>query len=438
VAAGHSLDVDPAGWQTGLEELLGRVAGRFGRVEPRRRAKAFVYGLLADLPRKNCWTIAEHAGDPNPDGMQHLLGRAVWDHDGVRDDLRDYVTEALGDPEAVLVIDESGDLKKGTRTVGVQRQYTGTAGRIENAQVGVYLVYASDAGHAMIDRELYVPRDWIKDPDRCRAAGIPQEVGFATKPALAKAMLCRALDAGVPAAWVTGDEVYGADPDLRSELETRGVGYVLAVACDHRVRAGGDSYRADALLRRVPARAWQCVSAGRGAKGHRLYDWAFVRLDDRASPAGGQAGQHWLLIRRNPKTGELAFYRCWTPRPVLLATLVRVAGRRWTIEERFQTGKGLVGLDQHQVRRWRSWYRWTTLAILAHAFLVVAALASQARRPPSAGLISLTCNEVQHLFAALVTRPAGDLGHRLRWSLWRRRHQARARTCHYRRQATRP
>jgi SRSO17 transposase len=274
VAAGHSLDVDPAGWQTGLEGLLGRVAGRFGRVEPRRRAKAFVYGLLADLPRKNCWTIAEHAGDPNPNGMQHLLGRAVWDHDGVRDDLRDYVTEALGDPEAVLVIDETGDLKKGSQSVGVQRQYTGTAGRIENAQVGVFLVYASDAGHAMIDRELYVPRGWIEDPDRCRAAGIPQEVGFATKPALAKAMLCRALDAGVPAAWVTGDEVYGADPELRSELEARGVGYVLAVACDHRVRAGGDSYRADALLRRVPARAWQCVSAGRGAKGHRLYDWA--------------------------------------------------------------------------------------------------------------------------------------------------------------------
>ena len=438
MAAGHSLDVDPAGWQTGLEGLLGRVAGRFGRVEPRRRAKAFVYGLLADLPRKNCWTIAEHAGDPNPDGMQHLLGRAVWDHDGVRDDLRDYVTEALGDPEAVLVIDETGDLKKGSQSVGVQRQYTGTAGRIENAQVGVFLVYASDAGHAMIDRELYVPRGWIEDPDRCRAAGIPQEVGFATKPALAKAMLGRALDAGVPAAWVTGDEVYGADPDLRSELETRGVGYVLAVACDHRVRAGGDSYRADALLRRVPARAWQCVSAGRGAKGHRLYDWAFVRLDDRACHVGGQAGQHWLLIRRNRTTGELAFYRCWTPRPVLLATLVWVAGRRWTIEERFQTGKGLVGLDQHQVRRWRSWYRWMTLAILAHAFLVVAALASQARRPPSAGLISLTCNEVQHLLAALITRPAGDLSHRLRWSLWRRRHQARARTCHYRRQAARP
>jgi SRSO17 transposase len=438
VAAGHSLDVDPGRWQAGLEELLGRVAGRFGRVEPRRRARAFVLGLLADLPRKNCWTIAEHAGDASPDGMQHLLGRAVWDHDGVRDDVRAYVVEHLSDPEAVLVVDETGDLKKGVQSVGVQRQYTGTAGRVENAQVAVYLLYATDAGHAMIDRELYVPRGWIKDPERLQAAGVPDQVGFATKPALASQMLSRALDAGVPAAWVTGDEVYGADPVLRAELEASGLGYVLAVACDHRVLAAGDSYRADALCRRVPARAWQCVSAGRGAKGHRYYDWAFIRLDHGDPSPGGQAGRRWLLVRSNRKTRELAFYHCWTPRPVSLATLVRVAGRRWTIEERFQTGKGLVGLDQHQVRRWRSWYRWTTLAMLAHAFLVVLAATYRTRHPPPAGLMSLTCNEVQHLFATLLARPAGDLDHRLRWSLWRRRHQARARTCHYQRQATRP
>ena len=436
MAAGHS--VDPARWQAGLEELLGRVAGRFGRVEPRRRARAFVLGLLADLPRKNCWTIAEHAGDATPDGMQHLLGRAVWDHDGVRDDVRAYLVEHLGDPEAVLVVDETGDLKKGVQSVGVQRQYTGTAGRIENAQVAVYLVYATDAGHAMIDRELYVPRGWIQDPERLGAAGVPDQVGFATKPALATAMLRRALDAGVPAGWVTGDEVYGADPGLRAELEGRGVGYVLAVACDHRVLAAGDIYRADALLRRVPARAWQCVSAGQGAKGHRYYDWAFVRLDHGDPSLDDQGGQRWLLVRRNRTTGELAFYHCWTPRPVSLATLVRIAGRRWTIEERFQTAKGLVGLDQHQVRRWRSWYRWTTLAMLANAFLVVAAATEQTRHPPPSGLISLTCNELQHLFATLAARPAGDLGHRLAWSVWRRRHQARARTCHYQRQANGP
>ena len=209
---------------------------------------------------------------------------------------------------------------------------------------------------------------------------------------------------------------------------------MLAVACDHRVVAAGDTHRVDALLRRVPARAWQWVSAGRGAKGHRYYDWAFIRLDDGDPSPGGQ-GQRWLLVRRNRRTRELAFYHCWTPHPVALATLVRVAGRRWTIEERFQTGKGLVGLDQHQVRRWRSWDRWTTLAMVAHAFLVVLAATYRTRHPPPAGLISLTCNEIQHLLAALLARPASDLGHRLRWSLWRRRHQARARTCHYRRQA---
>ncbi len=437
MAVGHS--VSPARWQAGLDELLGRVAGRFGRVEPRRHAKAFVLGLLADLPRKNCWTIAEHVGDPSPDGMQHLLARAVWDADAVRDDLRAYLVEHLGDPAAVLVIDETGDLKKGTRTVGVQRQYTGTAGRIENAQVAVYLVYASGAGHAMIDRELYVPQGWIDDRERCQAAGVPDQVGFATKPHLAQAMLARALDAGVPASWVTGDEVYGADPGLRAELEARGIGYVLAVACSHRVRIGGADLRADALRKRIPARAWQQVSCGKGAKGHRYYDWAFLRLDHRdhhnGPGPGEQAGQHWLMIRRNQRTGELAFYRCHTPRPVPLSTLVSVAGIRWTVEERFQTGKGLCGLDQHQVRRWRSWYRWVTLSMLAHAFLVVAALTERTRRPPPSELIALTCNEVQHLFAALVAWPATDLGHRLRWSVWRRRHQARARTCHYRRQA---
>jgi SRSO17 transposase len=270
VAAGHSVDVDPARWQELFDELLGRVAGRFARVDLRRRARAFVRGLLAELPRKNCWTIAEHAGDPNPDGMQHLLARAVWDHDKVRDDLRDYVVEHLGDPEAVLVVDETGDLKKGTATVGVQRQYTGTAGRVENAQVAVYLVYATDAGHGVIDRELYLPRSWTDDPERLQAAGVPSEIGFATKPALATAMICRALDAGVPAGWVAGDEVYGANPGLRAELEARQIGYVLAVACDHRVRVGGTTQRADALLRQVPARAWQQVSCGTGAKGFPL------------------------------------------------------------------------------------------------------------------------------------------------------------------------
>src|SRR3954470_5776003 len=276
--------VGPAAWRVGVDELLDRVAGRFGRVEVRHRVRAFVLGLLADLPRKNCWTIAEQVGDATPDGMQHLLARAVWDTDGVQEDLRDYVVEHLGEPGAVLVIDETGDVKKGTRTVGVQRQYTGTAGRIENAQVAVYLTYAARSGHALIDRELYLPRSWSDDPARCAAAGVPADVGFATKPALARVMLDRALDAGVPARWVAGDEVYGADPGLRAALETRRVGYVLAIAGNRRLPTAAGPIRADALAAALPRRAWQRLSAGPGAKGQRYYDWAWLELPAPARP----------------------------------------------------------------------------------------------------------------------------------------------------------
>src|SRR5918993_5457147 len=229
VAAGHR--VTPARWQAGLDELLGRIARRFGRVEPRRHARAFVLGLLADLPRKNCWTIAEHAGQATPDGMQHLLAGAVWDEHAVRDDIRDYLVEHLGDPAAVLVVDETGDLKKGTGTVGVGRQYTGTAGKVDNAQVAVYLTYATSAGHGVIDRELYLPQGWLADAERCHAAGVPAQRTFATKPELARVMLQRTLDAGVPASWVTADEVYGGSPALRGWLETRQLPYVLAGQC---------------------------------------------------------------------------------------------------------------------------------------------------------------------------------------------------------------
>jgi SRSO17 transposase len=356
VAVGHS--VDTARWRAHFDELMGRVAGRFARVETRRRVRGLLLGLLSDLPRKNAWTIAEHVGDATPDGMQHLLCKAVWDTDGVRDDLRCYVVEHLGDQDAVLVVDETGDLKKGTDTVGVQRQYTGTAGRIENAQVAVYLTYASTAGHALIDRALYLPKGWAEDRQRRTDAGVPDDVEFATKPTLARRMIARALDAEVPARWVAGDEVYGADPGLRSDLEHRQVGYVLTVACDHRVNSLAVPLRADEIATALPAAAWQRLSAGQGSKGPRFYDWAWVGIDTNAD----RAGQQWLLIRRNNTTGELAYYRCYAPEPVPLRELVRVAGRRWTAEESFQAGKGLTGLDQHQVRRWTSWHRWTLLA----------------------------------------------------------------------------
>jgi SRSO17 transposase len=407
-----------------------RVGGRFRRVEPRCRARAFVLGLLSELPRKNCWTIAEYAGDPSPDGMQHLLARARWDAGGVRDDVRGYVIEHLGDPGPVLVVDETGDLKKGTATPGVQRQYTGTAGRIENAQVAVYLGYAARPGHALIDRELYLPKSWTGDPDRCAAAGIPADVTFATKPQLARRMIERAATAKVPFAWVAGDEVYGDNGPLRTWLEDQHIAYVLAVACDHRVPAGaGRTLRADHLAARLPKRAWQQLSAGEGAKGQRWYDWAWVTITHTGSES------RYLLIRRNRSTGELAFYRCCSPRPVTLAALVTVAGLRWTIEENFQAGKGLTGLDEHQVRRWTSWYRWVTLAMLAAAVLTIAAATEHARGSSAADQIPLTRNEIAHLLSGITIRPAHDTSHRMRWSLWRRRHQHRARTCHYQRQA---
>jgi SRSO17 transposase len=238
MAAALSVDLDR--WRDEFDELMLRIGGRFGRVEPRRRMTAFVAGLLAGLPRVNCWSIAEHAGEDCPRGMQRLLSSAVWDEAGVRDDLRGYVLEHFADPGAVLVVDETGDLKKGTRTAGTQRQYTGTAGRTENAQVAVYLAYAAPAGCAFIDRALYLPRSWTADPARCQAAGVPAGTAFATKPALARQMIGQALDAGTPAAWATADEVYGQDPQLRAELARRGLGYVLAVAKSHPVttRAG--------------------------------------------------------------------------------------------------------------------------------------------------------------------------------------------------------
>lgn len=305
---------------------MSRIAGRFKRVEPRRRARRLVLGLLSDLPCKNCWTIAEWVGDATPDGMQHLLGRAKWDADAIRDDVRGYVVDHLHDDQAVLVVDETGDVKKGISTVGVQRQYTGTAGRIENAQVAVYLVYAGQRGHAAVDRELYVPRSWTSDADRCRTAGLAEETSFATKPELAARMVARFLAGGRRAAWVAGDEVYGGNPKLRTMLEEHGTGYVLAVACSHEAVVKAGKFRADILAKKVPKRSWQKLSTGAGAKGRRFYDWAVIDLADP------RPGNRQLLIRRNRHTGEVAYYRCYSPVSVPLTRLVRVAGSRWRVE----------------------------------------------------------------------------------------------------------
>jgi SRSO17 transposase len=367
--ANEAADIEEVqAWAVGLDALHARIAPRFARTEPRRRVLAYLRGLLGNVGRKNGWQLAEHAGERTPDGMQRLLATADWDPDLVRDDLRAYVVEYLGDPAAVLVVDETGFLKKGTTSVGVQRQYSGTAGKVDNCQIGVFLAYASGTGRAFIDRELYLPRSWTDDPARCRAAHVPSEVGFRTKPQLARVMLERALDAEVPASWVTADEVYGGDPALRRFLEERGISYVLAVKGTEPLgTATRESATAAQLAASLPAEQWVAASAGHGAKGRRLYNWARIQL---AAPAGSGAAR-WLLVRRSRRDGELAFYACFGPAETSLLGLVRVAGTRWAVEEGFQQAKNEVGLDHYEVRRWPGWYRHITLALLAHAFLVV-------------------------------------------------------------------
>jgi SRSO17 transposase len=429
VAVEATVDVDA--WREHFNTAFAWIAGRFGRVEPRMRARSFLLGLLSDVDTRSCWQLAEQAGDSSPHAMQRLLGEAVWDADQVRDDVRSYVADELGEADGVLILDDTGDLKKGDASVGVQRQYTGTAGRIENAQVAVFLAYASSKGRALIDRDVYLPKVWTDDPERCQAAGVPDEVSFATKVALGRRMLTRALDAGVPARWATADEFYGGDRGLRRDLQARSVGYVLAVAKSHRVTLPIGVMRADKAAARLHRRCWNRLSAGKGAKGERDYDWAWMRI---TPPADEVAGQHWLLVRRRITDGELAYYRCWSPARVPLATLVRVAGTRWCVEECFQAGKGEVGLDQHQVRKWDSWYRYTTLVMLAHALLAVIAAHERQHRPHAEDeLIPLTVNEIRHLFAKLITNTTRTVTYWLHWSTWRRRHQQRALTSHYRR-----
>ncbi|WP_422653157.1 IS701 family transposase [Actinocrinis sp.] len=351
-----------------FDQFTGRIAGRFGRAEPRRTARLFLLGLLSGVERKNCWNLAEHAGLRDPQPMQRLLREAMWDADAVRDDVRDLVIEHLGTRGAVLVVDETGFLKKGERSVAVQRQYTGTTGRIENAQVAVFLVYASAKGRALIDRRIYLPASWCEQPRRCQAAGVPEQMQFATKPRLALEMIEQTLATGVPAAFVAGDEVYGNDPALRKGIEAMGLGYVLAVACDHRVTVhGGIRRRLDQIAAKLPPGAWQRYSAGRGSKGPRYYHWAWIDAETNAGVGRS------VLIRRNNATSEPAFYRCYAPRPTTLPALVKVAGTRWVVEECFQTAKGQVGLDHYQVRGWTPWHRHITLAMLALAFLAITA-----------------------------------------------------------------
>ncbi len=366
-----------ARWTRQLDALHARLAPHFARPEPRARARAYLQTVLAGVERRNGWQLAEAAGEATPYGMQRLIASATWDADAVRDDLRAYVVEHLGAPDGVLIVDETGFRKKGDQSAGVQRQYSGTAGRIDNCQVGVFLAYASPRGHAFLDRELYLPKEWCEDRPRCRAAGVPDTVPFRTKPVLAQQMLERALDAGVPAAWVTGDEVYGSNRRLRMWLEARRQPFVLAVrSTEALLRYDAEGLRqphAATIAAALPADAWQVLSAGAGTKGARTSRWAWTDL----FRLGWPGWRHALLVRERltPNADgehERAYYVVFAPKRATLEDVVRVAGTRWAIESSFEAAKQEVGLDEYEVRKYPGWYRYITLALFAHAFLAVA------------------------------------------------------------------
>jgi SRSO17 transposase len=361
-------------WSEALEELHARLASRFLRPEVRERVRRYLAGLLGRVERKNSWQMAEQMGEMGPQGTQRLLNAARWDAHAVRDDLREYVIEHLGDEDSgVLIVDETGFLKKGKKSVGVARQYTGTAGKKENCQVGVFLAYASKKGAAFVDRALYLPREWSEEVERRAEAGVPQKIRFATKGELAKEMLRRAFEAQMPARWVVADTVYGTARGLRGWLEEQQYSYVLAVPSTKGVYHEGTQRQARSLAKEMPDERWERVSAGRGSKGERLYDWACVALPtpETTKEQEQQAGR-WLLMRRQiDDPSEFAYYLAYGPKQTPAEELIRVAGSRWSIEDCFEQAKGEVGLDEYEVRKWEAWYRHVTLSLLAHAYLTV-------------------------------------------------------------------
>ena len=364
--------LEAGGWRAELDHLLARFGRLVVRAEPRDQAGRYLEGLLGPVERKNGWQLAEHLGDARPWRTQRVLSHALWDEEAARDLCRDYAVARLGAAGAVLVVDETGFLKKGRHSAGVARQYSGTAGKVENCQVGVFLAYGSRKGHALIDRRLYLPEGWAGDVARRRVAKVPDHVPFRTKPDIARGMIARALDAGVPCEWVLGDEVYGADRQLRTMLEARGKPYLLAVRSNDRLPSELDGREAGQheprqLARALPSRAWQRLSAGAGTKGERWYDWARVRLARPQEPTW----EHWLLVRRSvADPDDLAYFVVFAPPGLRLLDLARVAGRRWLVEECFEAAKQEVGLADYEVRSWHGWHRHVTLAMLALAFLV--------------------------------------------------------------------
>lgn len=374
------LETEVSGdWMNRFANLIERLEPHFSRKDLLARVEAYLTGLLSQMGRKNSWQLAEAVGASSPHGFQRLLGRARWDADRVRDDLRQYVMEHIGNSGGILIVDETGFLKKGDQSVGVSRQYSGTAGRIENSQIGVFLAYRSDRGHCLIDRELYLPKSWTDVPSRLNQAGVPEKRRFATKPALARQMIGRALDAGVQASWVTADEVYGGDSKFRELLEKRGLSYVVTVSCKQQLFLNSVRARLDYHVPQLPSRIWKRQSCGFGTKGKRYYDWAFIRFGSVTD----QGFQRGLLVRRSiERPEEIAYYFTHAKPRTRIDTLIRVSGARWTIEECFEQAKQETGLDEYEVRSWAGWYRHITLSMFAHAFLTSVRAASA----PTAGL----------------------------------------------------
>jgi SRSO17 transposase len=420
-------------WTETLAEVQRRIARRFRRVEVRERVGRYLAGLLGRVERKNGWQLAEAMGEADPHGVQRLLNGAVWDADAVRDDLRAYVVEHLGDATSgVLIVDETGFLKQGTCSCGVAPQYSGTAGTTANAQVGVFLAYAADRGTAFIDRALYLPRAWTSDPARRAAAGIPQGARFVTKVALARRLLTRAFAAAVPARWVVADAFYGRSHAFRRWLEQRGRAYVLMLPKTTAIQYRGRRERAEQLGARLSEAAGRIPATGTNSQAAGAHQWACLTLTDPA-PDGMR---RWLRIhRRTGAPGDLAYHLAYGPEGTTVEELVRVCSVRWQIEEGFAQAKGEIGLDHYEARGWVAWHRWVTLCLLAHAYLVV--LRQRARAPDpdvrddaaEPDLLPLTVPEVRRLVLALA-EPTERRAFRLGWSRWRRAHQARAARCH--------
>ena len=391
--SGASIEETLELWAASLRGIKARMRPLFTQDRVAASAGLFLDGLLGEERRKTGWMRAEAAGDPGPWRQQAILGRGRWDADALRDIVREYVVETLAEPDAVLVVDETGFLKQGKASCGVARQYTGSAGKITNCQIGVFAAYVSDKGHAFIDRALYLPRVWADDPARRAAAHVPQEIAFATKPHLARAMAERAIAAGVPFAWVVGDSIYGVS-EVEMALRRAGKGYVLGVNSNSQFNSWGAkppvAGTAAEIASTLDPSAWRRLSAGAGAKGERLFDWAYLELADlEAVEYNENLSGLWtrgLLIRRNIADGDLAFFTTWCPAGTAMETLVAVEGRRWAIEDGFETAKNELGLDHNETRSWHGWHRHVSLVMLAFAMLAAIRRQANTAAPPKSSL----------------------------------------------------